>query len=271
MLMANMSENNERQGETQSTGKTRLLSANTSLSTTGKKNNVSVIGGWYTLVNSSGSFFFVPCVSQWIMWEQWSFTFPVMHYWSVPCVMVSDEGWWIPDNIHIELTPWLKLHYSTCALNFNYSNHFQKRLDLKKKKNLCSLFSWLTEDHLNQKVRGDDKSSCTGWLCLSKRITCFWLRIIIFAFVSLMDSVIALLSQFYTSPSSVPPMSCFFHQPLVARRTPILLDSKELPVTNCSSGVCAIRNAQRLLGSTGVLWDLFAHQGDNVRFISCCE
>lgn len=189
------------------------------------------------------------------MWEHGSFTFPVMHYWSVPCVMVSDEGWWIPDNIHIELTPWLKLHYSTCALNFNYSNHFQKRLDSKKKKKiLCSLFSWLAEDHLNQKVRGNDKWSCTGWLCLSKRITCFWLRIIIFSFVSPMDSDTVLLSLFYSSPSSVPPMSCFFHHlspPVLARRTPILLDSKELPVTKCSSGVCAIINAQRLLCSTG--------------------
>lgn len=73
------------------------------------------------------------------MGEHGSFTIPVMHYWSLPCVMVSDEGWCIVDRLHIELSPWLKsMHSVICALNFNYTNHI-KRLDLNK--NVCIQYS----------------------------------------------------------------------------------------------------------------------------------
>lgn len=66
------------------------------------------------------------------MREHGSFAVPLMHCWSLPCVMVSDESRCIIDRLHIVLGPWLTIHYAACALNFNYANNL-KRLDSYKK------------------------------------------------------------------------------------------------------------------------------------------
>lgn len=63
------------------------------------------------------------------MRECGSFTIPVMHYWSLPCVIVSDEGWCIVDRLPIELSLWLQIHYIAWALNFNYT--IIKKIDIQ--------------------------------------------------------------------------------------------------------------------------------------------
>lgn len=141
------------------------------------------------------------------MGEHGSFTIPLMHYWSLPCVMVSDEGWCNIDRLHFELSPWLKIHYAMCALNFNYTNHL-KRLDFNKE-NLYSIFSWFTKDRLSvSKVHCGDKWCCTSWFCLQKGLHVFHWAWLFYPLILSANSDSVLLSPFVLPsfcPSNVFP------------------------------------------------------------------
>lgn len=168
------------------------------------------------------------------MREHGSFAVPLMHCWSLPCVMVSDESRCIIDRLHIVLGPWLTIHYAACALNFNYANNL-KRLD-SYKKILSSTFSWLTRDHPSvSKVHSGDKWCCTSWFCLQQKITHFWLRSVIVSFDFGVDSDGALL----------PPVILLFSVPLTFHSFFLHLP-EGYPflwiLTGCFSGMCVTAN-----------------------------
>lgn len=131
------------------------------------------------------------------MGKHGSFTIPVRHYWSLPCVMVSDEGWCIPDRLHTELSPWLKSHYFACALNYNCDNHF-KRLELSK--NVSIQYS---ADLLRIQGAQCWQMTLHQLVWPVKKIRCFWLRMIIFSFDS-SDGLWQSISPLIYSPPFCP-------------------------------------------------------------------
>lgn len=194
------------------------------------------------------------------MREHGSFAVPLMHCWSLPCVMVSDESRCIIDRLHIVLGPWLTIHYAACALNFNYANNL-KRLD-SYKKILSSTFSWLTRDHPSvSKVHSGDKWCCTSWFCLQQKITHFWLRSVIVSFDFGSGFWWCTSSPSYSSflcPSNISQLLSS-----LTRRIPILMNPDRLflrYVCHCKHLQCSERQ------------DLWTKQGNNgLHLYICCR
>lgn len=158
------------------------------------------------------------------MREHGSFAVPLMHYWSLPCAMVSDEGRCIIDRLHIALSPWLNIHYATCALNFNYTNNL-KRLDLNT---FFSVFDIrLTYGGSSVCIKGAQRRQMTLYQLVLplRRIKYFRLRTVIFAF----DFGSGFLwCTCFPSHSSFFCLSDILKFPSsVTRRIPILLDPQE--------------------------------------------
>lgn len=153
-----------------------------------------------------------------------------MRYWSLACVMPSDKGWCLVDRLHTELSPWLKIHYATCALNFNHTNHL-KRLDLNK--NFCVRYSADLQRIicLYQRCTAVTNDAAPAASASNKDYRFLIENNYFILLFSPMDSASAILPPFYSpSSSSSPLMSSSFHHLspfVVTGRTPILLHRKE--------------------------------------------
>lgn len=194
------------------------------------------------------------------MREHGSFAVPLMHCWSLPCVMVSDESRCIIDRLHIVLGPWLTIHYAACALNFNYANNL-KRLDSYKKISVFDI--QLTYEGSSVCIKGARRWQMTlHQLVLPPTEDYpFWLRSVIFSFDFGSGFWWCTSSPSYSSflcPSNISQLLSS-----LTRRIPILMNPDRLflrYVCHCKHLQCSERQ------------DLWTKQGNNgLHLYICCR